>query len=440
MFQRKFAAYLLIGGVLGLTATTGPGLMAQPLDSQNVIGTSAASDVEPKGVLTLESATELALSVSPNVSAAENELRAAEGALTQAGVFPNPEVSTSLEDTQNKATRTTTVQVSQLIELGGKRGARISAAERGLDVATADLAARRLDVRATVMSSFFDVLVAQERVAQSNDLLGLAQRAAQAASRRVIAGKISPVEETKARVAESSARIELRQAQTELVVARKRLAATWGSLTPSFEKAEGNTESLPKTLSSEEIQRRLDASPVLARARFEADRFAALANIEKARRIPNVTVSIGTKRAEDLGRNQTIVGLSVPFPLFDRNQGGYLEASRKADRAKDDFRVTEVRLNTEVYQYQERLKVLVEEALALKDSILPGARSAYEAASKGFELGKFSFLEVLDAQRTFFQARAQYLRGLSDAHRTAAELERVLGAPTPTSLSAERRP
>lgn len=440
MFQRKFAAYLLIGGVLGLTATTGSGLMAQPLDSQNVIGTSAASDVEPKGVLTLESATELALSVSPNVSAAENELRAAEGALTQAGVFPNPEVSTSLEDTQNKATRTTTVQVSQLIELGGKRGARISAAERGLDVATADLAARRLDVRATVMSSFFDVLVAQERVAQSNDLLGLAQRAAQAASRRVIAGKISPVEETKARVAESSARIELRQAQTELVVARKRLAATWGSLTPSFEKAEGNTESLPKTLSSEEIQRRLDASPVLARARFEADRFAALANIEKARRIPNVTVSIGTKRAEDLGRNQTIVGLSVPFPLFDRNQGGYLEASRKADRAKDDFRVTEVRLNTEVYQYQERLKVLVEEALALKDSILPGARSAYEAASKGFELGKFSFLEVLDAQRTFFQARAQYLRGLSDAHRTAAELERVLGAPTPTSLSAERRP
>jgi len=440
MFQRKFAAYLLIGGVLGLTATTGSGLMAQPLDSQNVIGTSAASDVEPKGVITLEAATELALSVSPNVSAAENELRAAEGALTQAGVFPNPEVSTSLEDTQNKATRTTTVQVSQLIELGGKRGARISAAERGLDVATADLAARRLDVRATVMSSFFDVLVAQERVAQSNDLLGLAQRAAQAASRRVIAGKISPVEETKARVAESSARIELRQAQTELVVARKRLAATWGSLTPSFEKAEGNTESLPKTLSSEEIQRRLDASPVLARARFEADRFAALANIEKARRIPNVTVSIGTKRAEDLGRNQTIVGLSVPFPLFDRNQGGYLEASRKAERAKDDFSVTEVRLNTEVYQYQERLKVLVEEALALKDSILPGARSAYEAASKGFELGKFSFLEVLDAQRTFFQARAQYLRGLSDAHRTAAELERVLGAPTPTSLSAERRP
>ena len=39
----------------------------------------------------------------------------------QAGVLPNPEISTSVEDTQNKATRTTTIQVSQRIELGGKR-------------------------------------------------------------------------------------------------------------------------------------------------------------------------------------------------------------------------------------------------------------------------------------------------------------------------------
>jgi hypothetical protein len=82
-------------------------------------------------------------------------------------------------------------------------------------------------------------------------------------------------------------------------------------------------------------------------------------------------------------------------------------------------------LSTEVTQNEERLKALVVEAQTLQSEIMPGARSAYEAASKGFELGKFSFLEVLDAQRTFFQARAQYLRSLSDAHRTAAELERV---------------
>ena len=121
------------------------------------------------------------------------------------------------------------------------------------------------------------------------------------------------------------------------------------------------------------------------------------------------------------------MGFSIPFPIFDRNQGNVLEAQRRADKARDELSVTEVRLSTEVTQNEERLKALLVEAQALQSEIMPGARSAYEAASKGFELGKFSFLEVLDAQRTFFQARAQYLRSLSDAHRTAAELERVLG-------------
>lgn len=58
--------------------------------------------------------------------------------------------------------------------------------------------------------------------------------------------------------------------------------------------------------------------------------------------------------------------------------------------------------------------------------MLPGAQLAYENATKGFDLGKFSFLDVLDAQRTLFQARNQYLRALTDTHRAAAEIDRLL--------------
>jgi cobalt-zinc-cadmium efflux system outer membrane protein len=358
----------------------------------------------------------------------------------QAGIVPNPEISTSVEDTQNKATRTTTIQLSQRIELGGKRAARIASAERGRDVATADLAAKRLDVRASVTGAFFDVLVAQERIEQAEDLLGLARRVSLAASRRVSAGKISPVEETKARVAEASAQVELNQAQRELAIARKRLAASWGSSNPRFTRAEGRTDLLPALLGSEEIGRRLSASPALLRAYHEADRFSALAQLERARRVPDLTVILGSKMAEELGRSQTVVGVSIPFPLFDRNQGNVHEALRRADKARDELRATEVRLRADVTENEERLKALVVEAETLQGEIVPGARSAYEAASKGFELGKFSFLEVLDAQRTFFQARAQYLRSLSDAHRTAAELERVLGPGASAPSAAPSRP
>lgn len=349
-------------------------------------------------------------------------------------------MAAQVEDTQKSATRTTTLQINQTIELGGKRAARIESAERGRDVAAADLDAQRLEIRSATVAAFFDVLVAQERIGLAEALLDLAQRATQAASRRVIAGKVSPIEETKARVAEASVRVELNQVQGELAAARRRLAATWGNPSPRFERADGRTEILPVVPTSEDIRRRLATAPVLTRARLEVDRRSALAELERTRRISNVTVSIGAQRVEELGRNQAIVGLSVPLPLFDRNQGNLLEALRRTDKARDELAATEIRLSTELAQAHERLKALSLEVSSLQTEILPGAQSAYEAASKGYELGKFSFLEVLDAQRTFFQARSQYLRALADAHRAAAEIDRVLGAPSTTALAGSKHP
>lgn len=425
-------------GLLGLAATifnplVSPALAQSSMAPGNVnsaalLPNPQTGKLESTGPLGLAAAIDLALSANPTLAAAARELQAVEGAVIQAGVRPNPEIATLVEDTQNKATRTTTLQINQAIELGGKRAARIESAERGRDVAAADLATQRLEIRAATVAAFFDVLVAQERVRLAEALLDLAQRSTQAASRRVMAGKVSPVEETKARVAEGSVRVEFNQAQAELASARKRLAATWGNPSPRFERADGRAETLPAVPTSEEITNRLAASPALARARLEVDRRSALAEVERTRRIPNVTVSLGAKRAEEYGRDQAVVGLSIPLPLFDRNQGNLLEALRRADKARDELAATEVRLSTEIAQAHERLKALSLEVGTLQKEILPGAQSAYEAASKGYELGKFSFLEVLDAQRTFFQARSQYLRALADAHRAAADIDRVLGA------------
>jgi cobalt-zinc-cadmium efflux system outer membrane protein len=90
-----------------------------------------------------------------------------------------------------------------------------------------------------------------------------------------------------------------------------------------------------------------------------------------------------------------------------------------------------VRLFNELAQAHERLNTAHQEVALLQRDILPGAQSALNAATRGFELGKFSFLEVLDAQRTSFQTKSQYLRALSEAHQSAAEIERILGAALP---------
>lgn len=389
---------------------------------------TAARVGEPTGPLTLHAALALAMASNPALSAAQNELHAVEATVIQANTLPNPSLELSVED-RRRETRESTIQFSQPLELGGKRSARMSAAERSRDAAAAELSEKRAEVRSSVIASFFDVLTAQERMRLAQESADLAQKATSAASRRVAAGKVSPVEETKARVEESSVRLELTQARSALISARKRLSATWGNPAPRFEQAEGELTTLPPLPEIDGMSQRLGHAPALARARYEVDRRQALAQVESSRRVPDVTVSLGVKRSEELGRNQAIVGLSVPLPFFDTNRGNVLESLRRVDKARDELTATEVRLDSELAEAHERLSVSRQEAESLQKEVIPGAQSAFDAATKGFEFGKFGFLDVLDAQRTLLQAKSQYLRALSEAHRAAADIDRILGEP-----------
>ena len=384
--------------------------------------------------LTLKAALGLALDANPELAVAARELEAVEAMIVQAQARPNPGFSASIQDTR-QATRSTTLQLSQPIELGGKRGARIEAAERGRDAAAVEFGGKRAEIRAAVRAAFFDVLVAQERLQLAQASLELAQRVTHAARRRVTAGKVSPVEETKARVAEAGVRLDLTLTSSDLVTARQRLGATWGNPTPRFERAEGDPEALPPLPTLADLSTRLAAAPALLRARLEIDRRQALVQIERSRRIPDVTVSLGTIRNGELDINQAILGVSIPLPIFNRNQGNVLEALRRTDKARDELSVTQIRLTNELAFAYQRLKSAHQETELLQRNILPGAQSAFAAATQGFEMGKFSFLEVLDAQRTLFQSKSQYLRALSAAHRSAADIERILGADQSAAVS-----
>ncbi|MFT5533593.1 MAG: cobalt-zinc-cadmium efflux system outer membrane protein [Burkholderiaceae bacterium] len=388
---------------------------------------TAISLAEPSGPLTLTAALALAASANPDIAVASREIEAMAGAVQQAATRPNPELSASLEDTR-QATRTTTLQLNQPIELGGKRLARMTAAERNRDAAVADLAIARSALRATVMTAFYDVLTAQERHQLALASVELAQRATSVAAKRVVAGKASPVDETRARVAQASVHIELAQAASALSMTRQRLAATWGKSRARFERVDGALAVLPPLPSLDVLLQRLQQSPGLARSRLEVRRRQALTQVERARQVPDLTVSIGAKRDEQLGRNQAIFGVSIPLPLFDRNQGNLLESLRRTDKARDALTASEIDSASELAQAHEQLDTARQQAQLLQQQIVPGAQSAYDAATTGFAFGKFSFLDVLDAQRTLLHAKSQTLQTLASAHRAAADIERLVGS------------
>ncbi|MPS47573.1 MAG: TolC family protein [Methylobacillus sp.] len=384
--------------------------------------------------LTLEQALQLAVAANPELAIAQRELEAVTASRVQAALFRNPEFSVEMEDTR-APTRQTTYWLGQPFELGGKRGARIESAERARDLANADLQIRFAQIHADVVQRFYEVLAAQERYRLAQSSLALANRGLDVAARRVTAGKVSPVEETRARVAASGARIELTQANAELINARRRLAALWGNAAPRFTEAIGELEILPELPDLAYLDELASHAPEAVRAEQEVSRREAMLKVEQARRYPDLVVRGGVQRRESSSETVSVVGVALAIPLFDRNQGNILEAKLRVDKARDERLSTQVRLRTDLSQAHQRLAAAIQEVSVIRGDILPGAQSALDATTRGFELGKFDFLDVLDAQRTLFLARGQYVRALGEVQRAVAEVEAILG-PQGASLFA----
>ena len=418
MFRIRFSGAI----VIALTALTAAAQPTPPATSQG----------EPIGELTLAQALALAIDRNPEIAAAESEIRAREGRILQAGTRPNPELSGTTENLGGNDTITggvqSTLAIGQRLELGGDRGARVAVASAGRDLARWDLASLRLDVVGRATRAFIDVLSAQRRVELTTDAVRLAEEVRATVGARVEAGKVSPIEETRADVGLATERIERDRAATDLIGARSRLAANWGSTTPRFERVAGDLGDGIAIPSMEEVTSQLERNPEVARWTTEIAEREALLRAERSRAVPDVTVGGGYRRFE-AGDNAFVATVSLPLPLFDRNRGAQVEARERIAKAEEEKRSAIVRLRQMAGEAHASLSRAQAEVGSLREQVVPGAESVYAAVSEGYRLGKFGFMEVLDARRTLAAVRAQLVRAQADLQRASAELQRFTAVP-----------
>ena len=389
------------------------------------LASQSASAVE-QPLLSLDSALARAFANNPELAAARWEIDIAQSARQQAGLIPNPVLSVDAEDTRRDS-RTTSVKLSQALELGGKRGARIDVASRGQELAALELERRRNQLRADVLDAYYTALRAQERTQLAGRSLALAERGVAVAQGRVNAGKASPVEATRAQVQLAEVRLELNRGQMEQDNAYRRLAMVTGAATSDFAGVQEQPQALAALPAPAQLLGRLPETTELRLAEQEVVQREASLGLEKAQRIPDLDVSVGSQYDASARERVNLVGLSMPLPLFNRNQGNVLSAARRADQARDLRNATELRLRIETRQALEQWNTARGEVQSFNQTILPAAQRAVDSATQGFEMGKFSFLDVLDAQRTLIGARTQYLAAVAQTTDAWVRIERIYG-------------
>jgi outer membrane protein, heavy metal efflux system len=192
---------------------------------------------------------------------------------------------------------------------------------------------------------------------------------------------------------------------------------------------EGQFEMTKPIPTAEQLVNRISQNPDIARWTVEMAGRRAGIQLEKSGRIPDLSIGGGMKHLNEIGDVALIFGLSFPLPLFDRNQGTIREAEYNLARAFEERKSAEVAVRTALATAYGALSAAWATVTALKDEVLPGAQSAFDAVTEGYRIGKFDFLEMLDAQRTLFDVRGSYIDALAEYHRAVADVERLIGEP-----------
>jgi cobalt-zinc-cadmium efflux system outer membrane protein len=393
------------------------------------------SAAEATGELTLGQALALTLKQNPDLAAFSWDVRSSEARLLQARLRPNPELGVQTEDIAGTKRSTgfgrsqTTVQLSQLIELGGKRSARVREATFSRALAKLDYETKRLDVLKKTAQAFVEVLSAQERVELAQENVNLASGLIPDIRKRIEAGKASAVEQTRIDVAVASARIEHDQAKRALVIARQHLAAQWGSTKPDFERAVGDLDRITYLPGLENLSLRLSMNPEIARWEPETEKRKATLRLQQADAVPNLTLSAGPRNIAETGEWTQVIGFTLPLPFWNRNQGAILEARDQLAKANDEQRSAILRLSTELNDAYQTVARSLNEVRILKESVLPGAEKAVKELQQGYEAGRFSYFDINEARRTLTGARLQFLQALSDYHKAVAAIEALTNRP-----------
>ena len=116
---------------------------------------------------------------------------------------------------------------------------------------------------------------------------------------------------------------------------------------------------------------------------------------------------------------QPILILSLPY----RKE----VSSHLLDKAREENSAAEVSIITDLHEAYQVLSTDFVEATTIRVDILPGAQRAFDAVREGYREGKFGYLDVLDAQRSLFDAQGQYIDALAGYHRSVANIERLIG-------------
>jgi cobalt-zinc-cadmium efflux system outer membrane protein len=366
---------------------------------------------------------------APRLAESAANIGAAEGQTIQAAVRPNPILGLESENigrgyANGLSTEQTTLSVSEALEIGGQRPARIAAAAAGLNAARAQSVQTRADFAYDLALAYVAAELAEKRLALATEALNRAQEDERAARALVDAGREADLRAVQANAATTAAQADLEGARADVAEGLVRLAGLVGAQRPYTGVGQSLLD-MASALNPPPIEP-VSVSPAVLAAEAARNALAQRVKVERTRATPDVTVSLGFRRIAGENANTVVAGVAVPLPFFNNNSGAIATAT--AELAAADARLNAARLNAEAdWRSAASQALAAARRLAATDDAQRAADEAYRLARIGYDAGRTPLVELLSARRNLTDAQMRGLDARVARVRAEAILARLMG-------------
>lgn len=386
-------------------------------------------------VWTLADSVRRALEASPEMRAAEAEIAARMGELSQADAWPNPTIELRADEklgieSGRGGYKLNQVSITQSIPLSRLTHQRRTA-EENMESARAEQKYQHLQIEARAAQAFHALQLAAERQKLAQERLAFAEKLHRGTGSKNgdrLVRYLSPLERARLDVLRETAHQDVAGAEGKWSEAAAHFRALL-ALAPEeqLEIIPLIPVDTPGTLNA--LLDRLTSHPALQAIQHTRDASGATIEVARAQRLADPTLSVFHERDELAGerRNYTGIMLGMQIPLWHQNDGSVARAVADRDKAEALLAVKRRDLESGLRQNHLHLGHLIEQAEHYRTRLLVPAQQVLELTRKGFATGEQNGLALVDASDTYFEAQAHYLALLHDAWFEAAELRLTSG-------------
>lgn len=359
---------------------------------------------------------------------------ALKGELQTAGLRPALQVEATLENIAGNGeyqalnSAELTLALSSVIELGGKREARLGVVSERQQQLAVEQRIIELDLLAEVTRRFIDVAAAEKQLDLWRKTLGLTTETTRSIKRRVNAGSLPEAELARAQANQTRMNVSLRQAQLRFDASKIQLSVLWGSMEPEFTSVSADLLSPAKSRPLDTLLANLSNNPDIQLIANEERLRDAEVRLALSQRHADVEWNAGVRQMQASKDSAVVVGVNVP--LFSAKRGTGQVSTAKANRQLVEVERDTARLKLRaqligLYREQEASLYEVE---SLRDEVIPQLKKAVKEISIAFDKGRYSYLELSSSQQDLLEAEYALITAAANTHVLRVEIERLCDA------------